>query len=178
VSPARVLDRARAVLVVVDVQEAFRPAVAEFEATALAAGRLLAGARLLDVPAIVTEQYPQGLGATVDEVGLDDERPLAKTVFAASRAAGFELGGRDQVLLCGIEAHVCVSQTAHDLLDDGIEVHVAADAVSSRDPRDREIGLRKMEQAGAIVTSAETALLELCERAGTPEFKAVQELIR
>jgi nicotinamidase-related amidase len=177
-SPARVLDRARAVLVVVDVQEAFRPAVAEFAATARAAGRLLSGARLLDVPAIVTEQYPQGLGATVDEVGLDGEQPLAKTVFAASRADGFELGGRDQVLLCGIEAHVCVSQTAHDLLDDGVEVHVAADAISSRSPADRAVGLRKMEQAGAIVTSVETALLELCERAGTPEFKAVQGLIR
>jgi nicotinamidase-related amidase len=178
VSPARVLDRARAVLVVVDVQEAFRPAVAEFAATARAAGRLLAGARLLDVPAIVTEQYPQGLGATVDEVGLDGEQPLAKTVFAASRADGFDLGGRDQVLLCGIEAHVCVSQTAHDLLDDGVEVHVAADAISSRSRADQAVGLRKMEQAGAIVTSVETALLELCERAGTPEFKAVQGLIR
>jgi len=177
-SPARVLDRARAVLVVVDVQEGFRPAVAAFEETARAAGRLLAGARLLDVPAIVTEQYPQGLGGTVDEVGLDGEQPLAKTVFAASRANGFELGGRDQVLLCGIEAHVCVSQTAHDLLDDGVEVHVAADAVSSRQARDREVGLRKMERSGAIVTTVETALLELCERAGTPEFKAVQGLIR
>jgi nicotinamidase-related amidase len=177
-SAARLLDRARAVLVVVDVQEAFRGAVHEFEAIARAAGRLVSGARLLDVPIVVTEQYPQGLGPTVDEIGLDGERPLAKTVFAASRAKGFDLGGRDQVLLCGIEAHVCVSQTAHDLLDDGVEVHVAADATSSRKPSDRDIGVRKMERSGAIVTSVETALLELCEEAGTREFKAVQGLIK
>ena len=172
------LDRARTVLVVVDVQEAFRDAVDGFDAVARAAGTLLAGARLLDVPALVTEQYPQGLGHTVDEVGLDGEQPLAKTVFSAARAPGFDLRERDQVLLCGIETHVCVSQTAHDLLDDGIEVHVAADAVTSRAAANRDIGLRKMLAVGAILTSVETALFELCERAGTPEFRAVQGLIR
>jgi nicotinamidase-related amidase len=172
------LDRARAVLVVVDVQEAFRPAVGDFEAVARAAGTLLAGARLLDVPAVVSEQYPQGLGHTVDEVGLDGEQPLAKTVFSAARAPGFDLLERDQVLLCGIETHVCVSQTAHDLLDDGIEVHVAADAVGSRAAANRDIGLRKMQAAGAVLTSVETALFELCERAGTPEFRAIQGLVK
>ena len=177
-SSDRMLDRARTVLVVVDVQEAFRRAVPGFGDVARAAGTLLAGARLLDVPAVITEQYPQGLGHTVDEVGLDGEQPLPKTVFSAARAPGFDLQERDQALLCGIEAHVCVSQTAHDLLDDGIEVHVAADAVASRAPSNREIGLRKMERAGAVVTSVETALFELCERAGTPEFRAIQGLVK
>jgi nicotinamidase-related amidase len=102
------------------------------------------------------------------------ERPLAKTVFSAARAPGFDLDERDQVLLCGIEAHVCVSKTAHDLLDDGVEVHVAA----CRAAANREIGLRKMQAAGAIVTSVETALFELRGRAGTPELRAVQGLIR
>jgi nicotinamidase-related amidase len=178
VSAARLLDRARATLVVIDVQEAFRKAVLDFERTARAAGTLVAGARVLAVPIVVTEQYPKGLGATVPEIGLAGEQPLAKTVFAASRADGFSLEGRDQVLLCGIESHVCVSQTAHDLLDRGLEVHVAADAVSSRAEANRELGLHKMEHSGAILTSVETALLELCGEAGTPEFKAVQELIR
>jgi nicotinamidase-related amidase len=174
----RMLDRSRTVVVVVDVQEAFRPAVEGFEEVARAARVLLAAARLLELPAVVTEQYPQGLGPTVDDVGLDGEQPLAKTVFSAARAPGFDLQERDQVLLCGIEAHVCVSQTAHDLIDDGVEVHVAADAIASRTPANREIGLRKMERAGAIVTSVETALFELCERAGTPEFRAVQRLVK
>jgi len=86
--------------------------------------------------------------------------------------------GRKQVLLCGIESHVCVSQTAHDLLDRGLEVHVARDAVSSRSEENRELGIHKMEQAGTVVTSVETALFELVGAAGTPEFKSVQELIR
>jgi nicotinamidase-related amidase len=177
-SPTRLLDRERAALVVIDVQEAFRKAVHDFEPTARAAGTLVAGARVLGVPVVVTEQYPKGLGATVPEVGLDGEQPLAKTAFAASRADGFSLQGRDQALLCGIESHVCVSQTAHDLLDRGVEVHVAADAVSSRSEANRDLGLHKMERSGAILTSVEAALLELCSEAGTPEFKAVQELIR
>jgi nicotinamidase-related amidase len=127
----------------------------------------------------VTEQYPKGLGATVTEVSehLDGIAPLEKVVFSACRADGFDLAGRDQALVCGIEAHVCVSQTAHDLLDRGVEVHVAADAASSRTPANREVGLRKMERAGAIVTSVEAALFELVGRAGTEEFKTVQRLV-
>jgi len=104
--------------------------------------------------------------------------PLEKTVFSAAGADGFDLGGRDQVLLCGIEAHVCVSQTAHDLLDDGVEVHVARDAVTSRTEENAELGLRKMESAGAVVTSVETALFELLGAAGSAEFKAVQRLVK
>jgi nicotinamidase-related amidase len=103
---------------------------------------------------------------------------VEKTVFSAARAEGFELGGRDQVVVCGIEAHICVSQTVHDLLGQGVEVHVARDAVGSRHPLDLEVGLEKMQRAGAVSTSVETALFELCERAGTPEFKAVQAVIR
>ena len=101
-----------------------------------------------------------------------------KTVFSAVRAEGFSLDGRDQVLVCGIEAHVCVQQTAQDLLDAGVEVHVAADAVTSRTALNRRLGLEKMQGSGAVVTSTEMALFELVERAGTPEFKAIQALIR
>ena len=99
-------------------------------------------------------------------------------MFSAARAEGFDLGGRDQVVVCGIEAHICVSQTVHDLLEQGVEVHVARDAVGSRHPGDLEVGVRKMERAGAVTSSVETALFELCERAGTPEFKAVQQVIK
>ena len=191
--PARVLDRSRAALVVVDVQEAFRPAVLDFERVARNAGVLVQGARALGIPVVATEQYPRGLGATVPEVAehLDGaERghqmgapppfatPLEKTVFSAAAAEGFDLDGRDQVLLCGIESHVCVSQTAHDLLGRGVEVHVARDAVSSRSEENRELGLHKMEGAGAVLTSVETALFELLGEAGSEEFKTVQRLIK
>jgi len=178
--PARMLDRDRAALVVVDVQEAFRPAVVDFERTAEQVGILIDGARTLGVPVIVTEQYPKGLGRTAPEVAahLDGVEPLEKVCFSAARSDGFDLEGREQVLLCGIESHVCVSQTAHDLLDRGLEVHVARDAVSSRSEENRELGIHKMEQAGTVVTSVETALFELVGAAGTPEFKSVQELIR
>jgi len=172
------LERERTAVVVVDVQEGFR-SYETFDALAAACGRLVEGARILGVPVIATAQYPKGLGPIVPEVGLgDDEQPVEKTVFSAVRADGFDLGGRDQAVVCGIEAHICVSQTVHDLLSEGVEVHVARDAVGSRKPADLEVGLSKMERAGALASSVETALFELCERAGTPEFKAVQQVIR
>jgi nicotinamidase-related amidase len=171
------LSRERAAVVVVDVQEGFR-SYDTFAAMTDACRRLVEGAHILGVPVIATAQYPKGLGAVVDDVGLEGERPVEKTVFSAARAEGFDLAGRDQVVVCGIEAHICVSQTVHDLLAEGIEVHVAQDAVGSRHPGDLDVGVRKMERAGALSTSVETALFELCERAGTPEFKAVQQVIK
>jgi nicotinamidase-related amidase len=170
------LSRERAALVVVDVQEAFRP-YASFAGVAQSCAKLVRGARILKLPTLVSEQYPQGLGHTAQEVGLEDERRIEKSVFSAARAEGFDLGGREQAVVCGIETHVCVSQTVHDLLERGVEVHVPADAVGSRHAIDYERGLERMERAGAVVTTVEAALFELLERAGTPEFKAVQGLI-
>ncbi len=170
------LARDRAALVVVDVQEGFRP-YAVFEDVARACSKLIEAARVLDVPRLVSEQYPKGLGHSAPELGLTDEPRIEKTVFSAARADGFELAGREQAIVCGIETHVCVSQTVHDLLDRGIEVHVPADAVGSRHELDYERGLERMERAGAVVSTVESALFELLERAGTPEFKAVQKLI-
>jgi nicotinamidase-related amidase len=177
---SRVLDRERAALVVVDVQEAFRPAVGEFDTVAANAGVLAQGARALGLPVVVTEQYPKGLGETVPEVAghLDGVARHPKTVFSAARAEGFDLDGRDQALVCGIETHVCVQQTVQDLLDAGVEVHVAADATSSRTALNRRLGLEKMERSGAWVTSTEMALFELVGEAGTPEFKTIQALVK
>ena len=175
-----VLDRSRAALVVIDIQEAFRPVVEGFDSVAQAAATLVQGARILGIPLVVTEQYPRGLGATVPEVArhLDGVPRVDKLVFSAAQAEGFDLAGRDQALVCGIETHVCVNQTVHDLLDRGLEVHVARDAVTSRSEENRELGVRKMEAAGAIVTSVETALFELVRRAGTDDFKEVQRLVK
>jgi len=170
------LRRERAALVVVDVQEGFRT-YQSFESVARSCAKLLAAARILELPALVSEQYPKGLGASAPELGVAGERKLEKTVFSAARADGFDLGGRTQAIVCGIETHVCVSQTVHDLLDQGVEVHVPADAVGSRHALDYERGLERLERAGAVVSTVESALFELLGRAGTPEFKAVQKLI-
>jgi hypothetical protein len=139
--------------------------------------KLLQGARIMGVPSLVSEQYPKGLGHTAAEVGLQQEPRIEKSVFSAARAEGFDLDGRTQAIVCGIETHVCVSQTVHDLLDRGVEVHVPADAVGSRHQLDYERGLERLQRAGAIVSTVESVLFELLERAGTPEFKAVQKLI-
>jgi nicotinamidase-related amidase len=177
------LERRRAALAVIDVQEAFRPAVVDFERVARNAAVLVQGSRTLGLPVLVTEQYPKGLGNTVPELAryLDGITPVEKVCFSAADSdefrAALEQSGRDQVLLCGIESHVCVNQTADDLLARGIEVHVATDAVSSRTEENRDLGLHKMERAGAVLTSVETALFELLGAAGTPEFKEVQKLV-
>jgi nicotinamidase-related amidase len=170
------LARERTALVVVDVQEAFRP-YASFASVAKSCAKLVQGARIMGLPALVSEQYPKGLGHTAQEVGLEEERRIEKSVFSAARAEGFDLEGREQAVVCGIETHVCVSQTVHDLLERGVEVHVPADAVGSRHEIDYERGLERMERAGAVVTTVEAALFELLESAGAPEFKEVQRLI-
>jgi nicotinamidase-related amidase len=174
------LERDRTTLLVIDVQEAFRKGVDRFDQVAHGAGVLVQAAHIMGLPVVVTEQYPQGLGATVDEVAehLGDVAPLPKTVFSGASADGFDLDGRDQVLVCGIETHVCVYQTVGELLADGVEAHVATDAVSSRTAENREVGLQKMVAAGAVPTSVETALFEMLGRAGTDEFKQVQGLVK
>ena len=196
------LDRERAALVVVDIQEGFRP-YESFAGVAEGARKLVRAARILGLPIVVSEQYPKGLGHTAPEVGLAEieaggggdeegggeagsgelgvrpaeERRIEKTVFSAVRAEGFDLEGRGQAVVCGIETHVCVSQTVHDLLGEGVEVHVPADAVGSRHELDYERGLERLDHEGAVVTTVESVLFELLGRAGTPEFKAVQKLI-
>ena len=175
------LDRERTALVVVDVQEAFRKAIPDFERVAEASATLVEGADALGLPILVTEQYPKGLGSTVPEVAdhlPDSVQPVEKVRFSAAEADDFDLGGRGQALVCGIETHVCVNQTVLDLIDDGVEVHVAGDAVGSRTSENRELGLHKAEQAGAVLTSVETALFELLGGSDAPEFKQVQELVK
>jgi len=174
------LDPERATLVVIDVQEAFRKAIPDFDAVVSAAAIMVRGAEAIGIPVLVTEQYPKGLGRTVPELAAllpEGVEPIEKTAFSAAEAEGFEMGDRDQAIVCGIEAHVCVNQTVLDLLDRGVEVHVVADGVGSRSEANRELGLGKAERAGAWLTSVETALFELLSRAGGERFKAVQKLV-
>jgi nicotinamidase-related amidase len=175
------LDPARTTLIVVDVQEAFAKAISNFEEVAEATATLVQGAAATDVPIVVSEQYPQGLGETVPAVAdhlPEGTVPLDKVRFSAAEAEGFDLAGRDQALLCGIETHVCVAQTALDLLSRDVEVHVVLDAVGSRTAENLELGLGRMEAAGAILTSVETALFELLGGSDHPAFKEVQALVK
>jgi nicotinamidase-related amidase len=174
------LDPERATLIVVDLQEGFRKAVPDFDRVAKATATLIEGAGAIGIPVVVTEQYPKGLGKTAPEIAEhlpEGTEPLEKVCFSAADAEGFDLGERDQALVCGIETHVCVNQTTLDLLGSGVEVHVAEDAVGSRFEENKRIGLHKMERAGAVLTSVETALFELLGKAGTDEFKRVQKLV-
>jgi nicotinamidase-related amidase len=175
------LERDRTALIVVDIQEAFRKAVPGFDDVARAGATLLEGAKALALPVIVTEQYPQGLGETVPEIAEHlpaDVEPIDKVRFSATEAEGFDLDGRDQALVCGVETHVCVNQTVLELLDAGVEVQVVADGVGSRTEQNRELGLHRAERAGAVLTSVETALFELLRGSDAPEFKEVQALVK
>ena len=178
------LTRARAGLVVVDIQERLVPAIFEKDRVVQNALRLVQGAAILQVPIFATEQYRKGLGLTVPEVAaaIPGFAPMEKLAFSACGASGFvaalESKQISDAVLCGIEAHVCVTQTCLDLLDNGFRVFVAADAVSSRTPENYRFGLERMSAAGAVIVSTEMVLFELLGQAGTAEFKQVLPLVK
>jgi nicotinamidase-related amidase len=180
-----ILDRRRAALAVIDLQEAFHPMIVDFAELAQRIAVTVRGCHALDVPIIVTEQYPKGLGRTVAEVAEHlpaGTAPLEKLTFSACGVQEFDVQLREhhaeQVIICGIEAHICVSQTAHDLLQLGYQVHLLGDAIGARLPHNREVAIQKLTRNGAIISSVEMALFELCGGAGTPEFKQVQQLVK
>jgi nicotinamidase-related amidase len=178
------LKRAETGLVVVDIQERLLPAIFEKERVTQNAARLAKGAAILGIPAFATEQYRKGLGATVAEVAeaIAHFAPIEKLAFSACGAPAFMAALRAEqitsALLCGIEAHVCVTQTCLDLLEQGIRVFVAADAVSSRAPENHRLGLDRMRQAGAVIVSTEMALFEWLGQAGTDQFRQILPLVR
>ncbi len=179
------LPKEETVLVVVDVQERLVPAMDPLIArrTIQNIGRLVEGCAILGVPVLVTEQYPKGLGRTVGELsGAREQGVVEKTTFSCCGEPDFlpalEAKGARRVLLTGMEAHVCVYQTLLDLLDRGYQVHLAGDAVCSRHKSDYLTAMENARNAGATVTSTETALFQMLYRAGTPEFKAVSALVK
>jgi nicotinamidase-related amidase len=180
---AATLDVGRSAVVVIDVQEAFRGYVPDLESIAANIRLLLAGAGTCHVPVAASEQYPQGLGATVEEVGLPEGVPVVeKLEFAVCAAPGWaelptEIRDASQFVLVGIEAHVCVRHTALALLGAGREVHVAVDAVASHTAEHRDVSLRSLEQADARLTTVEQVLFDWLGAAGTPAFRRVQELV-
>ncbi len=181
--PGRIV-RARTGLLAVDLQERLLPAMNERERVVANARRLILGAALMRLPFWVTEQYPKGLGPTVPEVRelLGEVRPLEKLTFSAYTASGLMEGvisrSVTEVVLCGIEAHVCVTQTCLDLLDAGMRVFVVRDAITSRTIENCAAGIDRMRAAGAILVTTEMILFELMEKAGAPGFKELQRLVK
>ena len=181
---AELLDRSRSAVVLIDVQERLFPYIHEHQRVLAKTDLLLTAAKLLGVPILLTEQNPRGLGPTIGEIRqvIPEVQPLAKMDFSCFPAPGFREGlaslQRDQVLLAGIESHVCVYQTAADLLELGYEVQVVTDAISSRTIENINIGLEKMRGMGASMTSTETALFELLKIAEGEKFKAIQNIIK
>lgn len=189
------LSRDRAALFVVDIQERLVPAMPEETAAHVIKHTqiLIEAAARLGLPVVVSQQYPKGLGGTIAaiETTLAGAKPVLhrfdKTAFsgAATPELAALVGGsvgprwtRDQWIVTGMEAHVCVYQTARDLVARGYAVHVPVDAVSSRTETNRRVGLDLIERAGAIPTSTEVCVFDLLGRAGTDEFKALSRLIK
>ncbi len=176
------LERDRAALLVIDVQERINAVMADQNHVSRLEV-LVEACRALEVPVLASEQYPQGLGSTVTTLaGLLGGPPPGKLTFSCSRddalRSALERTGRAQIVVTGIEAHVCVLQTAVDLLTEGYEVYVPHDAVNSRRPADKQWALHRMAAAGAVITATESVLFELVERCDTADFKTVAKLIK
>ena len=181
----RMIDASDGVLVIVDMQEAFRKAIPDHALITSRIAMAVRGFRILDVPVVVTEQYPKGLGRTVEELMLtlpDGFEPIEKSTFSALGEPAFAdvlaTAERKQIVLCGIETHVCVNQTAHDLLANGYEVHLLTDCVASRFEADKAAGLQKMIASGAVPSSVEMALFEAMRDSKHEKFREVQAQIK
>ena len=177
-SETGLLTPSNSTLVIVDLQERFAPAIEGWEGIVERASILARTATLLGWPVVVTEQYPRGLGPTVEAIAgeLEPFAPLEKTAFPATGAAGFDLGGRRHVVLCGVETHVCVQQTALALADNGIDVQV--DATGSRSSGDRDAAMARMAMAGVAPTTTEAVGFELLGSADADGFREFQEMIK
>lgn len=172
-----------AVVLLVDLQEKFLPVIQGVDGCIEAAGRLMDCAAVLGLPLVVTEQYPAGLGRTCEPLRsrLGDAPIVEKVRFSACIEPVLDLlreRDRRQILLIGVETHVCVQQTALDLLRLGYDVHVCADAVGSRRRLDHDIALARMRQAGACITTVESAVLEMVGEAGSDLFKSILKIIK
>lgn len=181
----KILDNKKAALVVVDLQEVFRSAIPDFPMIASKASIAVRGFQTLDLPIIVTEQYPKGLGRTADEILFslpDDFEIVEKSTFSSCGANAFleklRADNISQVVLCGLETHICVNQTAHDLLTEDFEVHILQDAVGSRFEIDKNTALQKMQSNGVVPASVEMSLFELLRDSKHNKFKEVQNLIK
>ena len=182
-----ILRREQLALVVVDMQEPFLNVMHERERLTANVRLLVETAGILGVPIIPTTQYAERMGGVAAEItqpyrDIAVSKAMDKMCFSCAGAEGFLEGltslGRRQVLLCGVETHICISQTALDLTHLGYQVHVAADALSSRTLEKHKLGMERMRDSGVLPCAAEAAVYELMQEAGTPEFKAILKLVK
>lgn len=180
------LDIGRAMLLVIDMQEKLMPMILDEQRITQTACKLMRGLAILELPTIATEQYPKGIGVTVAPVrnllAARSVAPLEKPTFSAwatptVRNAIRELD-RPQIIIVGVETHVCIQQTALDLASRDFNVFICADAVGSRGRMDYEISLQRMRQNGIVVSTVESVLFELCQSSAAPHFKALLEVIK
>ncbi len=181
----KILDKEKTALVVVDFQEAFRSPINDFAQIASRISIAVRGCQILNLPILITEQYPKGLGRTAEEILFlvpTEFEFVEKSAFSSCGASSFmeklKATGASQIVLCGLEAHVCVNQTAHDLLNENFEVHLLTDCVSSRFSPDKESALKKMLMSGVVPSSVEMALFELMRDSKHEQFKEIQNLIK
>jgi nicotinamidase-related amidase len=179
------LEKQRVALLLIDVQERFRDLIDGMPGVVAQCSRLVRFCTRLGIPVVVTEQYPEKLGRTLPELAAllpKGTAPIEKVTFSCGGDEGFRkaVAGlrREQWVLSGIEAHVCVCQTALDLLRDGRQVALAADATSSRRPRDQELGLNRMRESGVQLMSTEMVLFEILRQAGTDDFRSVAPILK
>lgn len=176
--------RKNTILMIIDLQKRLVPYVRNADILVTQTRILMGAVRILGIPLLVTEQYPEGIGPTITELKslLGDTPVISKRTFSCCREpkvmTALNVLQRRQILICGIETHVCVFQTAADLIERGYQVQVAADAVSSRTEANQTLGLTRIQHAGGEITSVESAIFELLETSACPEFKQVLKLIK
>lgn len=175
-----ILNQNDSIVIIIDIQEKLLNAVFD-KNVANVASKLVQAAKIFDIPVIITEQYPKGLGKTIAEIReKTDATYFEKTDFSAFKDIKDTLKklGKKQVIICGIEAHICVHQTANDLINEGFDVSVLKDGVASRKEFELTQGLNRMEKNGATITCLEIALFELLKGASHPNFREIQSLVK
>lgn len=178
------LDRNRSAVLVIDVQEKLVPLINNHDALLKNLKKVIQGATILGIPLAITEQYPKGLGGTVDEISTINQTipKYEKRMFSCRECSeifsDWASLGINQIVCVGIESHVCVQQTVLDLLGEAFEVFVLADAIGSRNDSDHHLALRRMESSGATISTTESALFEWCETSRADEFKQISQLVQ
>ncbi len=179
-----ILQREKTCLLIIDIQERINAVMKYREEVIENTVKLIKGFRVLDLPIFITEQYRKGLGPTEAPIleALEPEKIEEKLTFSCCALPSFEerlrSRGIEQIVICGIETHVCVEQTALDLLANGFQVHLTADAASSRKKINHKTALERLRQAGVIITTAEAVLFELLVESRTPEFKEISKIVK
>lgn len=179
------LDRHTSVLIVVDMQEPFLGAIYGRDALTANVVLLCQAAQILKIPIIATEQYAERMGSVVPEIAAvlgKESRPIDKLTFSCAESSAFQhaliAAGKHQIVICGVETHICISQTAHDLLHVGYRVHVPADGVSSRTLEKHKLGMERIRDSEIKPCATEAAVYEWLREAGTPEFKEILQLVK